>query len=91
MKFANSVKGDLQRLDAEAWLIGRMEEHGVRVEDGVTSWDIRRDRIRAAIITFGLSEVIIGRSKDQKSETYRQAFERFYDEPLDGEGTSSAA
>lgn len=68
-------------LNAEAWLAKRLGEHGAGVFTGLTDPDIRRERIREAITANLLELVIIG-ATDRKPETYEQAFERVYGEPL---------
>lgn len=77
--------GEFKRLDAESWLIRRLGQHGSRIEEGVTDYELRKARIREAILGSRLSEVIIGRGADGKSQTYRQAYERFYNQRLEGE------
>lgn len=78
------------RWDQEAWLIKRLGEHGARVDEGVTGWDTRRERIREVILRESLSEVIIGKSAiTGKTETYRQIFERFYEQPLEAKETAA--
>lgn len=43
-----------------------------------------REQIRAAhIVATGSDSTIIGRAPDRKPETYAQAFERYYGEPLE--------
>jgi len=74
---------ELQHLDREAWLAQRLGEHGAGVFTGITDRDVRRERIRAAILEHGLTEVIVGRHEG-KPQTYAQVFERLYGTPLDG-------
>lgn len=69
-------------LAAEAWLIHRLGDHGRHVEDGVTDVTVRRERIRAAILEGTLDTVVVGRAASGKPETYAEAFERLYGEPL---------
>lgn len=68
-------------LDAEAWLATRLGNHGVEVFIGLTDFDTRRERIRSAITANQLELVIVG-ANERKPETYAQAFERVYREPL---------
>ena len=55
---------------------------GVRIFDGDTTVGTRREAIRAAIIAGDLQEIAIG-VKNGQPETWRQAFERFYSQPLE--------
>jgi hypothetical protein len=77
--------GDMfKRFDAEAFIVRRLAEHGKGVFAGITDPDERRERIRFAIIEGGLDCTIIGRKHDSKKpETYAEAFERLYGEPLE--------
>lgn len=72
-------------LDAEMWLAGRMREHGVdSVFDGVTDSDVRKQRFRQHIIEGGLEMVMACHAQDGRTaETYAEAFERIYGEPLE--------
>jgi hypothetical protein len=71
------------QLDREAWLAQRLGEHGAGIFTGLTDRDVRRERIRAAIVEHGLEAVIVGRHEG-RPETYAQVFERLYGTPLDG-------
>jgi hypothetical protein len=79
-------------LNAEAWLVKRLGEHGAKVFDGDTTPEIRRQRIREVIIEQQLPSVVIGRSAG-RPETYRQVFERIYGIKLDDvpRGTSKVS
>jgi hypothetical protein len=73
-------------MQQEVWFVSRMREHGAPANlpdpfQGVTEPTLRRDRIREWIRELGLAQVIIG-CRNGKSETYQQAFERLYGEPL---------
>lgn len=69
-------------LAAEIWICTRIKDH-----TGSTIWLTplsglldaaqRRERIRAAILSNGLSSVLIGKRK-MRSETYAQCFQRLY-------------
>lgn len=73
-----------KQFDAESFIVRRLAEHGKGVFAGVTDPDERRERIRFAIINGGLDVAIIGRKHDtKKPETYAEAFERLYGEPLE--------
>jgi hypothetical protein len=73
------------RLNAEMWLAGRMREHDVHtVFDGVTDSDMRKARFREAIVRGGLEFVMACHAEDGRTaETYSEAFERIYGEPLE--------
>ncbi|HZP86617.1 MAG TPA: hypothetical protein VFB54_07330 [Burkholderiales bacterium] len=66
----------------EAWLARRLRDHGVDVFAGTTDRDIRRERIRAAILERGLAAVVLGKGAGGKPENYLQIFERLYQQPL---------
>lgn len=72
-------------LDAEMWLAARMREHGVdSVFDGVTDSDVRKARFRQRIVEGGLQMVMACQAEDGRTaETYAEAFERIYGEPLE--------
>lgn len=66
----------------EAWLAQRMLDHrGPDVFDGTTDPSIRKQRLREAINSCGLSCVVIG-AKAGKPVSWRVAFETLYGEPL---------
>ncbi len=74
---------DFTQFDAEAYFVKRLGEHGYRVFDGVTTREITKARIREAILEGKFDCTIIGRNPlTQKPETYAQAFERAFNEPL---------
>jgi hypothetical protein len=77
--------GDMfKQFDAESFIVRRLADHGKGVFAGITDPDERRERIRFAIINGGLDVTIIGRKADTKRpETYAEAFERLYGEPLE--------
>lgn len=66
----------------EAWLAQRMLDHrGPDVFDGVSDPAIRKQRMREAINSCGLSHVVIG-AKDGKPVSWRDAFAALYGEAL---------
>jgi hypothetical protein len=70
------------QFDAEAYFVRRLAEHGRTVFAGISDPDIRRERIRQAILDGKLDCAILGRRPDGKPETYQAAFERHYQQPL---------
>jgi len=70
-------------LDAELWFVKRLKDHGKDVFLGDTTAEIRKERIRQAILERGCDVAIIGRSVNGKPETYSAAFERLFKEPLE--------
>jgi hypothetical protein len=72
-----------QSFDAEAYFVRRLKDHGHAVYLGVTDPDIRRERIRAAILAAKCEQTIMGKNPAGKVETYAQLFERHFNEPLD--------
>lgn len=72
----------------QVWFVARLREHGVEIQrsanqaiDGVTTMTERRERLRTAILAHGIAGVIVG-SNNGKCESYAQAFERLFGEPL---------
>lgn len=73
------------KLDIELWFSRRLEQHGVcTIFAGVTTPEERRERIRELILVRGCDMTIIGRNPGtRRPETYREAFERAFKEPLE--------
>lgn len=69
-------------LDVEMWFVKRLKDHGHTVFLGDTTPEIRRERIRTAILDAQLDTVIIGRAPNGRPERYAESFERFYKQPL---------
>lgn len=69
--------------DAEMFFVRRLKEHGKRVLEGVTTSEITKERIRQALIDAKVDCTICGRNAAGKAETYAQAFERHFGEPLE--------
>lgn len=77
-------------LDGDMFLAQRIAFHAnrepmelvSRVFAGDTTGTIRRERFRAAILDYRLASIIIGK-RDGEPETYKQHFERRYQEPLE--------
>ncbi len=67
--------------DVDLWFVERLKVHGVNVFDGVTTFELRRQRIREAILQAGFGDVICAKL-NRKPVTYAQAFERAYGTPL---------
>ena len=63
--------------------VKRLADHRVTLPAGLTDPEELRERIRYAILGCGLEPVIFGRGPDGKTETYAQAFECHYHEPLE--------
>lgn len=76
----------LKRFDAELWLAKRLQNHLAAVFNGLTDPDVRKARIRRCILTAELEDTIVGTNALGKTETYSQAFERLYSEPLKPKG-----
>ena len=69
--------------DVEAFFITRLAQHGTSISLGKTDPDIRKERIRDAIIDNQRECTIVGKfAGATKVETYQQLFERHYGEPL---------
>jgi hypothetical protein len=70
-------------MDVEMWFQNRLLKHGYHVFRGATTPHEGRERIRLAILDCALDAVLCGTNQATgKAETYEQAFERFYGEPL---------
>lgn len=70
-----------REFDNEAWIIKRLGDLGRSIYDGNTSPYMRRERVRSAIVNGRLADLVIG-NRSGTPETFAQAFERFYQEPL---------
>lgn len=80
------MKGLFDLLDLQMRFATRLKDHGGgEVFAGTTDSDaFRLNIIRNAIRTHGLEVAIFGQHPDtHKPETYAQAFERCFGEPLD--------
>lgn len=69
-------------IGAETWLLGRLQMHIAQQFTGETDPDVRKERVRRAIIVGELDKVILGNRAGGGSENYADAFERLYGEPL---------
>lgn len=70
-----------QELLSELWMAKRLGQHGAHIQTGLTTPDIRRERMRAAIQQVG-PQVIAGRDSSGKSLSYCEAFEKLYRVPF---------
>jgi hypothetical protein len=86
MNHSDQKSLDFHDFDVENWFANRLAEHGKKIFLGSTTFELRRQRIREAILERGVDYAIIGTKADGKPETYAQAFERFYSEPLHAKG-----
>lgn len=66
----------------EDYFVRELGSAGSATIAGVTTPEIRRDRIRQAIIDTGRVNDDLLASKDGKSETFAQRWERFYGLPF---------
>ena len=73
---------EFKSLDAELWLVGRLRDHIAQIFTSDTDPNIRKERIRRAIVAAELQDAILGRHAG-KVENYSQVFERLYGEPLE--------
>jgi len=69
--------------NTDAHFVKRLKDHGRELAATIADPEELRERIRFAIIECGLDCAIFGRSPAGKVETYAQAFERHYQEPLE--------
>ena len=70
----------LAAVTAELWLAYRLRLP-LNWAAGVTTFEMRRDRIRYEIIDRNLADAIAGNAKG-RPETWAQVFERIYRQPL---------
>lgn len=70
----------LATVTAELWLAYRLRLP-LSWDGGVTTFEQRRDRIRAEIIERNLGDAIAGNAKG-RPETWAQVFQRIYRQPL---------
>lgn len=75
------VRSPTWELEAEMWLTHRLGNFG-HVFEGVTDRELRKRRIREAIIEGKLDVAIAGKGANGKAETFAQVFERLYHERL---------
>jgi hypothetical protein len=67
----------------EAWLAKRLlDQTGIDVFTGTTDRDIRRERIRAAILDHRLANIVLGKGPSGKPEDYATILQRLYAQPL---------
>jgi hypothetical protein len=75
-----SIKGQHRRDDElEAWICERLNLRDLFA--GVTSREIRRDRLKVVLLQRGLTESIAGRMEG-KPVTWRQLFTKLYGDEL---------
>lgn len=101
-----TVQGKLDGLalmDAEADLRRRLVDHGAiensprlqhhvrSITNGATTTALRADRLRKVILYHHLEQVIARGGRGSKPQTYSEAFEEVYGEPLITETMRSAA
>lgn len=79
---ASQRTAEFATIDAELWLLGRLQMQLAQIFTGATDPDIRKERVRRAIIVGELDAVILGKRAGGGSESYAAAFERLYGEPL---------
>ena len=73
-------------LAAEMWLAERLKAHGVTaVFSGITDHEIRKQRFRQAIVDGGLQQVMAcaNSTAERRAQSYAEAFEEMYGEPLE--------
>lgn len=69
---------EFNRLDIEAWIIRHLGEPN-NIREGSTTYEIRRQRIRARILERELANVP---ASAKTKETWGSVYERFYGESL---------
>lgn len=77
----SAEKSFFDNIQGELWFAHRLKQLGRGVFTGDTTPEIRKQRIREAIIEGDLDVVIIGR-RNGKPETFEDCFARLYGEPL---------
>ena len=74
---ANPQANLLAPVDAETWLLNRLQQHGVDVYAG-GPFTCLRDRLAHAIVTYQHGPVIAGRGPNGRPESYEALFARMY-------------
>lgn len=76
----NAARRVMDVMDGEAWLAKRLGRDGplIRLFDGVTDHNSRREKLRAAILERGPSRIC--GHLNGRDITYADAFERLYGE-----------
>ena len=77
---------DFSTLTAELWLARGL--HASSVFEGLTTPEIRRERIRREILDRGMADVVAGGRSAGKPETWAGLFLRVYGEELEPEQLS---
>ena len=60
----------------------RLHEHGAAIYAGVTDPEVRKQRIRAAIVNNNLDRAVVGKNLAGKTETWTDLFKRVFNEDL---------
>jgi hypothetical protein len=87
-RYVPSWEADHESWRVEAWIIIRLVDHGAarpgEITSGITTFAIRRDRIRQAITAHALADRPIGTvgKTKKREETFGSIFAKFYLEPL---------
>jgi hypothetical protein len=71
-----------ESMDIEQLLMFRLAQYGWNIS-ATTASEIRREQIRVTIIVGKFSTAIFGHTPGGDPETYAQAFQRHYGEPLE--------
>lgn len=68
----------------ELWFLSRLSDHGVIVDDGLTSVADRAHAARVGILQFHLAPIVMCRGKKTgRAMTYRDVYPTVYGEPLE--------
>lgn len=74
----------LRLFGLERWIGMRLHEH---IAAGDTTPEVRRERVREAILSRNVANESAGLGPDGTQETYAQLFERMYGEPFEMQTT----
>jgi hypothetical protein len=72
---------EFKNFDQEHYIVMRLHEHGVAIYTGVTDPEIRKQRIRAAIVNNRLESAVV-KNAAGKAETWSDLFQRVFNEQL---------
>jgi hypothetical protein len=73
---------EFKHFDQEHYIVRRLHEHGADIYSGVTDPEIRKARIRAAIVNNRLEYAVVGKNLAGKTETWADLFKRVFNEQL---------
>lgn len=77
------MTGPLDATRRELWLLSRLNDHRIVVDNGATTFEERKHAARKAILEEGIATIIVCKGKSGKPLTYRDVFPGVYGEELE--------